>query len=137
MAGPQKAPVVCSHSSTKETRSIAVQEPSEATVGAQPRVIMTPISSGGFVQPAFCVTVAIQMVTAVISRSYMVVKCTRLAPLKTKPGLGVLLLTTMTWTSSGAIVEVSGKKVYEIINFLEVISQRYYIYRYVTTPSNP
>lgn len=106
MEGPQKAPVACSHSSTKEIRSTAVQEPREASVGAQPRGIMMPISSGASVQVAFCVTVAIQMETAVIFHSDMQVKCTRLAPLKMKPSPGVLLLTTMTWTSSGVTVEV-------------------------------
>lgn len=114
------APVVCSHSPTKETRSTAVQEPSLASAGAQPRVIMTPISSGDSVHLAFCVMMAIQMVTAVIFRSCMAVKCTRRAPLKMKPSPSVPQLTTMMWTSSGAIVEV--KKTFCLLCFLNFIS---------------
>lgn len=106
MMVPQKALVVCSHSSTEEIRSTAVQELSEAFAGAQQLLIMTPISNGDTVQVAFCATAAIQMVTAAIFHSDMAVKCTRLVQLKMKRSLGVRLLTTMTWTSSGVIVEV-------------------------------
>ena len=106
MEGPQKAPVVCSHSFTKETLSTAVQEPRGAIAGAQPRPIMTLISSGGSVQVAFCVTVVTQMETAVIFLSFIAVKCTQLVPVKMQPNPGVLQLITMTWTGNGAIVAV-------------------------------
>ena len=106
MMVPQKALVVCSHSSTKETRNTAVQELSDASAGAQQQLIMTLISNGDTVQVAFYATVAIQMVTAAIFHSHMAVKCTRRVQLKTKPGPGAPLLTTMTWISSGAIAEV-------------------------------
>ena len=45
--------VVCFHLSIKENHNIAVQEPSAATAGVQPRVIMTQINSGDSVRPAF------------------------------------------------------------------------------------
>lgn len=98
--------VVCSRSSTKETRNTAVQEPNEAIDGAQQLLIMTLISNGDSVPVAFCATAAIRMVTVAIFHSYMAVKCTRRVQLKTKPGPGAPLLTTMTWISSGAIAEV-------------------------------
>ena len=106
MEGPQKAPVVCSRSTTKEARNIAVQEPNEAIAGAQQLLTMTLINSGDSAPVAFCAMAAIQMVTAAIFHSYIAVKCTRLVQLKTKRSPGVPLLTTMTWTSSGVIVEV-------------------------------
>ena len=106
MMVPQKALVVCSHSSTKETRNTAVQELSEASAGAQQLRIMTPISNGDSVPVAFYATAAIQMVTAAIFHSSMAVECSRLVPLKTKRSPGVPLRTTMTWTSCGVIVEV-------------------------------
>ena len=106
MVGPQKVLVVCSRSSTKETRNTAVQEPNEAIDGAQQLLIMTLISNGDSVPVAFCATAAIRMVTVAIFHSYMAVKCTRRVQLKTKPGPGAPLLTTMTWISSGAIAEV-------------------------------
>ena len=106
MEGPQKALVACFRSSTKEIRNTAVREPNEAIDGVQQLRIMTQISNGDSVPVAFCATAAIQMATAAIFHSYMAVKCTQLVQHKTKPGPGVPLLTTMTWTSSGAIVEV-------------------------------
>ena len=106
MEGPQMAPVACSRSSTKEIRNTAVRGLSEVTAGAQPRVITTLISSGDSAQHASFVTEEIQMATAVIFLSYMVVKCTRPAPLKMQPSHGVPLRTTMMWTNSGDIVEV-------------------------------
>ena len=96
MEGPQKALVVCSHSSTKETRNTAVQEPNEAIAGAQQLLIMTLINNGDSVPVAFCATAAIQMATVAIFHSCMVVKCTRLVQLKTKRSPGVPLPTTMT-----------------------------------------
>ena len=96
MMVPQKALVVCSHSSTKGTRITAVQELSEAFAGVQQLLITTPISNGDTVQVAFCATAVIQMVTAAIFHLYMVVKCTRLVQLKTKRSPGVPLPTTMT-----------------------------------------
>ena len=106
MEGPQKALVAFFRSSTKETRNTAVQEPNEAIAGAQQLLIMTLTSNGDSVPVAFCATAAIQMATAAIFHSYMAVKCTPLVQLKTVPGPGVPLLTTMTWTSCGVIVEV-------------------------------
>lgn len=106
MMVPQKALVVCSRSSTKETRNTAVQELSDTSAGAQQLLIMTLISNGDTVQVAFYATAAIQMVTAVIFHSDMAVKCTPLVQLKTKRSPGVPLLTAMTWTSCGVIVEV-------------------------------
>ena len=67
---------------------------------------MTLISNGDSVPVVFCATAAIQMATAAIFHSYMAVKCTRLVQLKTKPGPGVPLLTTLTWISNGVTVEV-------------------------------
>ena len=106
MEGPQRVLVVCSRSSTKETRNIAVQELNEVIDGAQQLLIMMLISSGGSVPVASCATEAIQMATAAIFHSYMAVKCTRRVQLKTTPGPGVPLLTIMTWISSGVIAEV-------------------------------
>ena len=106
MEGHQKVLVVCSHSSTKETRNTAVQESNEVIDGAQLRLIMMLISNGASVPVASCATEAIQMVTAAIFHSYMAVKCTRRVQLKTTPGPGVPLRTIMTWISSGAIAEV-------------------------------
>ena len=107
MMGPQKALVVCFRSSTKETRNTAVQEVSDASAGVQQPLIMTLISSGDTVQAVFYAMAVIQMATAAIFHSDMTAKCTRLVQLKTKRSPGVPLLTTMTWTSCGAIVEVS------------------------------
>ena len=100
-------PAVCFHSITRESYNIAVQEPNEATAGAQQRLIMTPTGSGDSAPAAFYVTVAIRMVTAAIFRSRMAGKCTRLAPLRMEPGPGAPPLTIMTWTNSGVTVEVN------------------------------
>ena len=102
----QKVLAAFSRLATKETRNTAVQEPNEAIDGVQQLLIMMLISNGDSVPAAFCATAAIQMVTAAIFHSYMVVKCTRRVQLKTRPGLGVQQLTTMTWISSGVIAEV-------------------------------
>ena len=106
MMAPQKALVVCSHSSTKETRNTAVQELGDASAGAQQQLIMTLISSGDIVQVAFYATAEIQMATAAIFHSDMAAKCTPLVQLKTKRSPGVPLLTAMTLTSCGVIAEV-------------------------------
>ena len=97
---------VCFHSSIKENHNTAVQEPSEATGGAQPLLIMTLTGSGDSAPAAFYVTVVIRMVTAAIFRSRMAGKCTRLAPPRMTPNLGAPPLTTMAWTNSGVTVEV-------------------------------
>jgi len=120
---PQKALVACSHSSTKETRNTAVQELSEAFAGAQQLRVMTQISNGVTVQVAFYATVAIQMVTAAIFHSHMAVKCTRLVQLKTKPGPGVPLLTTMTWISCGVIVEVRKPNFHILHNVFRIFAK--------------
>ena len=99
-------PAVCFHSLIMESLNTAVQEPNEATAGAQPRLIMTPTGSGDSVPAAFYVTVVIRMVTAAIFRLCMAGKCTRLAPLRMEPSPGARPLTTMTWTNSGVTVEV-------------------------------
>ena len=106
MEGPQKALVACFRSSTKEVRNTAGREPNEAIDGVQQARIMTPVSNGDPAPVAFCASAVIQMASATTFHSYMAVKCTQLVQLKTKPGPGLPILTTMTWTSSGAIVEV-------------------------------
>lgn len=103
----QKAPVAFSHSSTEETRSTAVQGLSEVTAGAQQPIIMTRIKNGDFVRHVFSVTEVVQMATAVIFLSCMMVKCTRPVPPRIQLSRGVPLRTTMMWINSGAIVEVS------------------------------
>lgn len=103
----QKAPVAFSHSSTEETRSTAVQGLSEVTAGAQQPIIMTRIKNGDFVRHVFSVTEVVQMATAVIFLSCMMVKCTRPVPPRIQLSRGVPPRTTMMWINSGAIVEVS------------------------------
>lgn len=103
----QKAPVAFSHSSTEETRSTAVQGQSEVTAGAQQPIIMTRIKNGDFVRHVFSVTEVVQMATAVIFLSCMMVKCTRPVPPRIQLSRGVPPRTTMMWINSGAIVEVS------------------------------
>ena len=117
--------VVCFHLFTKEPRSTDVQELSEVSDGARRREIMTLTSSGDSVPAAFCVTVAIQMVTAVIFPSYMAGKCTQRAPLRMKQSLGAPQRTIMTSTNNGVIAEVTTlKKLSYFLNawFFRVIS---------------
>lgn len=103
----QKAPVAFSHSSTEETRSTAVQGLSEVIAGAQQPIIMTRIKNGDFVRHVFSVTEVVQMATAVIFLSCMMVKCTRPVPPRIQLSRGVPPRTTMMWINSGAIVEVT------------------------------
>lgn len=113
----QKAPVAFSHSSTEETRSTAVQGLSEVTAGAQQPIIMTRIKNGDFVRHVFSVTEVVQMATAVIFLSCMMVKCTRPVPPRIQLSRGVPPRTTMMWINSGAIVEVSGDFFFRLFLF--------------------
>lgn len=105
MEEPHRALAVCFRLCTTGLPSIAAQELNEAIAGAQPRAIMTQITSGDSVLVAFCLSVVRQMETAVIFRLLTGVKYTLLAPLRMKAGLGAPQLSTMTLINSGATVE--------------------------------
>lgn len=98
---------VCFHLHTMKFNNIVVREPNEATAGVPPLQIMTRTSNGDSAPIAFYLMVAVQMETVAIFRSYMAGKCTRLAPLRMKPGPGAPQHTTLTSINNGVIVEVT------------------------------
>lgn len=90
-----------------EFNSIVAREPNDATAGVPPQQIMTRTSSGDSAPIAFYLMVVVQMETVAIFRSYMAGKCTQLAPLRMKPGLGAPQRTILTSINNGVIVEVT------------------------------